>query len=116
MLITGGLIVIGILILVAAFFIGRGDNTASQVNRPAPTTSAVTPEQVPTAPTVPVTVAERAPQAPETQPLLMNGQLHELAGQLQKLQEQSQELARRLELLNTMVKRVEESEATSADK
>src|SRR5579875_3776155 len=112
MLITGGLIVIGILILVAAFFIGRGDNTASQVNRPAPITSAVTPEQVPTAPTVP----ERAPQAPETQPLLMNGQLHELAGQLQKLQEQSQELARRLELLNTMVKRVEESEATSADK
>jgi ribosome-binding protein aMBF1 (putative translation factor) len=119
MLITGGLIVLGVLILVAAFFIGRGDS-ASQANRtvPTPTTSAVTPEQVPTAPTVPVATPQpaQAAQTLETQPVLMNGQIHELASQLQKLQEQSQELARRLELLNTMVRRIEEGEATVADK
>jgi TolA-binding protein len=117
MLITGGLIVLGVLILVAAFFIGRGDDASSQANRSDPAPTRTTPsraaQQAPADSTAPLTVAERAP---ETQPALMNGQLHEMAGQLQKLQEQSQELGRRLELLNTMVRRIEQGESASADK
>jgi hypothetical protein len=116
MLITGGLIVIGILILVAVFFVGRSDTTATRASGPGagtvPTTPGTAPEQAPAA-TMPAKVEERIPQetpAPETQPIPMNGQFHELTGQLQNLQEQSQELARRLELLNAMVRRIEKGE------
>ncbi|HLI89764.1 MAG TPA: hypothetical protein VKV37_13820 [Ktedonobacteraceae bacterium] len=117
MLITGGLIVIGVLFLVAVFFIGRGDATATRASAgtagAVPTTPGAAPEQEPAAIT-PVKAEERTPQekpAPETQPIPMNGQFHELTSQLQNLQEQSQELARRLELLNAMVRRIEESES-----
>jgi ribosome-binding protein aMBF1 (putative translation factor) len=115
MLITGGLIVLGVLFLVAVFLIGRGDNTARQANSAGAvhTTPGTAPDQPPVA-TTPAKVEGHAPQetpAPETQPILANGQIHELIGQLQKLQEQSQELARRLELLNAMVRRIEEGEA-----
>jgi TolA-binding protein len=116
MLITGGLIVIGVLILVAVFFVSRGDATATRASSTGsvPVTPGAAPEAVPVATVEPSkgleSVLQKTP-APRTQPLPMNGQLHEMADQLQNLQQQSQELAQRLEMLNTMVRRIEQSES-----
>ena len=61
--------------------------------------------------TLPVTKEVARPVNSEEEPFpISNGQLHELATQLQMLHQQSQELERRLSVLTNMVEHIQRSQ------
>ncbi len=119
MLIVGGLIALAIVALLAAFFLARGDGNGKD-------TAATKPDAVPSKDTVrladtastvrpsPSRPSEDGRSAgsqlqpqPQTPPSLQ-GQLHELAEQIQMLQGQSREMEQRLQHISVVLNRLDQ--------
>ncbi len=120
MLIIGGLIALGIVALLGAFFLARG---GGKENGSAPTE--VDTPQASTQLTVPISASRPQPsqdgQATASQPLVqpfplvqsntapsMQGQLSELAEQIQMLEVQSREIEQRLQGISTVLDRLDQ--------
>lgn len=102
LLIVGGLLVFGLLAILGAALLARGEKSAAEtVKKPA---AAPTPEaavkDVATGQNLPV------PQE-ETQLASLNGQFHELAAELRTLYQETQELERRMNLLVKVANHIE---------
>ena len=124
-LIIGGLLVVGIVAIVALFFVLRGDETpkapavtqdVSQPTSESPNPNApISVQQQPINTRVAATEARTVPSmetaaSPEQeQPLKvrLNGQFHELAHGLRTLQQQATDMEQRLGSLNQMIDNIE---------
>jgi hypothetical protein len=123
MLITGGLLILGLAGLLGAFFIARGADIeerqrAADPALPQPTT--VSPTEAAAASQAPLSLA----QAPEDielvssrsqafeQFLLMYEQFHELVEKIQLIHERSIAIEERLDRISGLVERIEEEETT----
>ncbi len=123
-LIIGGLLVVGIVAIVALFFVLRGDDTpttpatAQDVSQPTsespnPNTP-ISVQQPPINTRGATTEARTVPSigtdaSPEEEPLKvrLNGQFHELAHGLRTLQQQATDMEQRLGSLNQMIDNIE---------
>jgi hypothetical protein len=110
LLIVGGLLVFGLLAMLGAAFLARGEKgAAGTVKKPA-----AAPEPAenggsgPEAASKDVAMGQNLPvPQEETQPAPLNGQFHELAAELRTLYQETQELERRLNLLVKIANHIE---------
>ncbi len=123
MLIIGGLIALGIVALLGAFFLARGEARGEKEGRKAP--QKVEAPQVSVPATAPISESRPQPlqdglitgSQPLAQPFPlarsnttpgMQGQLSELAEQIQMLQIQSREIEQRLQGISAVLNRLEQ--------
>ena len=110
LLIVGGLLVFGLLAMLGAAFLARGEKgAAGPVKKPA-----AAPEPAENGGSAPelaskdVAMGQNLPvPQEETQPASLNGQFHELAAELRTLYQETQELERRLNLLVKIANHIE---------
>jgi hypothetical protein len=113
MLITGGLVVLGILALAVAFFLMREPNNSQPILVASPADTSATIGSVPSIKrTVKLThdLAEELTSEIEDS----DGQFREMASLLHTLHEQAQELEQRLGYLNEMIEQMERHKMISS--
>lgn len=111
LLVVGGLLVLGLLVLIGAVLLSLGEKSAT-AKASTPEVGAVPGEQQ-KAITKKLSEPERRLPAinVEAQPLMLNGQVHELATELRTLHQQTIELGQRLSVLTEIADHLEEVQA-----
>ncbi len=111
LLIIGGLLAIGLLALLGSVFLAMSEK---QATAPSPSATAKTTQPLKPLSGTPTTnmpaTKETLPAVREETPLMLNGQLHELADELRALHEYSIELEHRLSILAGIVDHVEHAQ------
>ena len=132
LLIIGGLLAVGVVAILGAVLLGmseqRAENTKKNlakqtipVTRSEPANHRTVDEA---AATKPVGAINRAPAADETAlitmegeqlPPSLNGQFHELAGEIRTLHQQARQLEQRLGVLSEMINHIEQTQSDYTD-
>jgi hypothetical protein len=112
LLIVGGLLVFGLLAILGAAFLARGEKGAGgTVKKPAAAPTQEPAENdgpAPEAAAKDVATGQNLPvPQEETQFAMLNGQFHELAAELRNLYQETQELEHRLSLLVKIANHIE---------
>jgi hypothetical protein len=127
LLVAGGLLILGVLFLVALVFVLRSEpNAKESISVPPPIpaepeeaktqsaatepSSTVETQLTPDEGTAPVDAAHTAPVAMREQHPLANGQFYEMVNELRSMHRQTQELEQRLSTLIDMAQRVEQTQ------
>ena len=120
LLIIGGLLAVGILAILGAVLLSLSEQRAETARRNQEPAPALPTDRNPTVKLRPLEeTANRQPAATETTlatlegdsiPSTLNGQFHELAGEIRSLHQQAQSLEQRLGVLTEMVNHIERSQ------
>ncbi len=121
LLIIGGLLAVGVLAIIGAVLLGISEQRAEETRRNRKPVQALPVNRNPTIKLKPIEEAANSrPEATETtlatvereQGLSrLNGQFHELVGEIRSLHQQAQNLERRLEVLTEMVDHIESTQS-----